>query len=79
MEQLIGRLQKLGFRQDDAQQAVSMGFKTLAAALDWLCMHLPEELLPATYAAGAVANAHFDLSRLIVCVFVVGGGGGGGL
>lgn len=50
---VVGRLQKLGFREEDALRAVqSGGAACLPDAVDWLCVHLPEEHLPARYAAG---------------------------
>lgn len=60
----MAQLQTLGFREADAQQALAAsrpnggGYsantyqRDLLAALDWLCMHLPEDVLPAKYAAG---------------------------
>ena len=55
---VVGRLQKLGFREEDALRAVQSGggAVSLPDSVDWLCVHLPEEHLPARYAAGGPAR-----------------------
>lgn len=43
----------LGFQQQDAAAAVAAtGSDSLSAALDWLCMRIPEERLPKNFAPG---------------------------
>ena len=57
---IASQLEGLGFAEADALIAVqavrqacgSEGNVPLVAALDWLCLHLPEEHLPAAFAAG---------------------------
>ena len=51
------QLCSLGFGDSDAQDAVAItiaegGQPSLEAALDWLCVHVPEPNLPARFAAG---------------------------
>lgn len=46
-------LQQLGFSEQDAETAVnSLAQPSLATCLDWLCLHIPEEELPAAFAPG---------------------------
>ena len=53
----MAQLRSLGFGDSDAQDAVAItiaegGQPSLEAALDWLCVHVPEPNLPARFAAG---------------------------
>ena len=53
----MAQLRNLGFGDSDAQDAVAItiaegGHPSLEAALDWLCLHVPETNLPARFAAG---------------------------
>ena len=50
-------LVQLGFSEDDAGSAAdALGAATgLAATLDWLCLHIPEHLLPASFAPGELS------------------------
>ena len=54
------RLEALGFTRKDVAAAVATtqegGRLTLPAALDWLCMRVPEEHLPPAFAAGTVSH-----------------------
>ena len=55
----MAQLRSLGFGDGDAQDAVAItiaegGQPSLEAALDWLCVHVPEPSLPARFAAGTV-------------------------
>lgn len=46
-------LQRLGFTEGDGERAVQgVGQASLAACLDWLCLHLLEEDLPPAFAPG---------------------------
>ena len=56
-EALVASLVQLGFSEDDAGSAAdALGAATgLAAALDWLCLHIPEHLLPASFAPGELS------------------------
>lgn len=84
----MAQLQKLGFQETDARQALSASRQNgggdggggsgtsngvgvaasrqrdLSAALDWLCMHLPEEALPAKYDAGEKLSEAMSLTGL---------------
>lgn len=56
----MAQLRSLGFGDGDAQDAVAItiaegGHPNLEAALDWLCVHVPDPILPARFAAG---NTH---------------------
>lgn len=58
----MAQLRSLGFEDSDAQDAVAItiaegGQPRLEAALDWLCVHVPEPNLPARFAAGNVQPA----------------------
>lgn len=58
-EQLVAQLQGLGFGWEDARMGAAAaanggaGREPLQAALDWLCLSLPEQRLPRTFAASA--------------------------
>ena len=56
-EALVASLVQLGFAEDDAGSAAdALGAAAgLAAALDWLCLHIPENLLPASFAPGELS------------------------
>ena len=53
----MASLVQLGFSEDDAGSAAdALGAAAgLAAALDWLCLHIPENLLPASFAPGELS------------------------
>ena len=58
----MAQLRSLGFGDSDAQDAVAItiaegGQPRLEAALDWLCVHVPEPNLPARFAAGTIQPA----------------------
>ena len=60
--EVMAQLRSLGFGDSDAQDAVAItiaegGQPRLEAALDWLCVHVPEPDLPARFAAGKVHPA----------------------
>ena len=55
MDDLIMELSSLGFEESDARMA-SLRCKSLSDALDWLCLNVPEEKLPADFAAGAAGK-----------------------
>ena len=53
----MAQLRSLGFGDEDAQDAVAITLAqgrrpALEAALDWLCVHVPEGRLPTKFAAG---------------------------
>ena len=55
--EVMAQLRSLGFGDDDAQDAAAITLAQgrrpdLEAALDWLCVHVPEGRLPAKFAAG---------------------------
>ena len=54
------RLEALGFTHKDVAAAAAAtqegGRLSLPAALDWLCIHVPEEHLPAAFAAGNIGH-----------------------
>ena len=54
-------LQRLGFAEDDSHAAVDgAGGVSLGACLDWLCLNLPEEDLPAAFAPGDLISLLHD-------------------
>ena len=78
---LVEELALLGFRRDDATAAVAASGSSsgsggvpgaeaegpsLSAALDWLCMRLPEGRLPKNFAPGACDGATGATSLLLV-------------
>jgi len=50
------QLRHLGFAEEDVSAAMAQGgtAPSTAAALDWLCLHVPHERLPARFAAGQI-------------------------
>jgi ATP-dependent RNA helicase DHX57 len=58
-EALVQELAELGFAEAAARRAAAAlgGRATLADALDWLCLRLPEAELPANFAPGASGGA----------------------
>lgn len=60
------QLESLGFLADDIQQAVNAlpsdtEFST-SALLDWLCIHLPEQHLPASFTPGQLPSPSSSLT-----------------
>ena len=61
---IAGELQGLGFSQQDAESALAVvSHPSLAACLDWLCLHIPEEELPAAFAPGMLPGHQTFLIR----------------
>lgn len=64
-EEIVQELQQLGFCEQDAETAVnSLAQPTLATCLDWLCLHIPEEELPAAFAPGMLIGASNNIQVL---------------
>ena len=55
LEDLVSELQTLGFDNEDSRQAARQS-TSLSAALDWLCLNIPEEKLPSHFASGAAGK-----------------------
>ena len=55
VEDLAAELEMFGFVQPDAAAAASK-CDSLSSALDWLCLNIPEDRLPAEFAAGAAGK-----------------------
>lgn len=55
MDDLIFELGSLGFAEQDAEQAACY-CDSLSSALDWLCLHIPEDRLPSEFASGAAGK-----------------------
>ena len=53
--ELVGELESLGFSSGDASDAAQKA-ASLHAALDWLCLNLPESRLPSKFAPGAAGK-----------------------
>jgi hypothetical protein len=58
LEEAALQLTRLGFTERDSNMALSSAQPAadtvmLSSLLDWLCIHLPEEHLPASFAPGA--------------------------
>lgn len=53
--ELMGELESLGFQPEDATEATQKS-SSLPAALDWLCLNLPESRLPSKFAPGAAGK-----------------------
>lgn len=76
LDVIIAQLASLGFREDDARSGITAALakgasgEVLEAALDWLCLHLPEERLPAQYGPGTKSGKPITVRR------IAGGGGG---
>jgi len=56
VEEAARQLAKLGFTERDSHMAIASARPSdtvlLSSLLDWLCIHLPEEHLPASFAPG---------------------------
>jgi ATP-dependent RNA helicase DHX57 len=55
IDDLVSELQTLGFDNEDSRQAARQS-TSLSAALDWLCLNIPEEKLPSDFASGAAGK-----------------------
>ena len=74
VDMAAARLEVLGFTHKDVAAAVAAvaatqegGRLSLPAALDWLCIHVPEEHLPAAFAAGNVSHRAMHSPRKMSC------------
>ncbi len=63
-----GKLGALGFASADVADALAVaiaqdGRPSLETALDWLCVNVPEEDLPAVFAAGVHHTWHLRITK----------------
>ena len=71
--EIMAQLRSLGFADGDAQDAVAITIAQgrrpdLEAALDWLCVHVPEGRLPNKFAAGEPSTMRCRLWPLLSSV-----------